>query len=329
MNHLFFRSFSLSFSFLLVALSTSSIIAQQVGSPLDSAKVDVATEGKAVADSNEIGTHGYAQSGDVRIHYVTSGEGPLLVMIHGFPDYWYTWRKQIPSLARSFQVVAIDQRGYNKSDKPVGVENYTVDKLVGDVVAVVKHFNREKAVIVGHDWGGMVAWSFAMSHPEMTDRLVILNLPHPNGLRRELANNPQQQANSQYARNFQKSDAASKLTAEGLASWVKDPAARSKYVAAFRRSSFEAMLNYYKANYPRQPYKEESLDLPKVKCPVLMFHGLKDEALLPAGLNDTWQWVEEDLTIITLPNADHFVQQDAADIVTRRMARWLQAEDDR
>ena len=197
----------------------------------------------------ELGEHGSAQSGDVKIHYVTAGDGPLLVMIHGFPDYWYTWRKQMPELAKSFKVVAIDQRGYNKSDQPEGIDNYKLEKLVDDVKAVIEHFDRDKAVVVGHDWGGMVAWMFAMTHPELTDRLIVLNLPHPNGLRRELANNPIQQKNSQYARDFQKPDAASKLTAEGLTFWVQDADARKKYVEAFRRSSFDAMLNYYKANF--------------------------------------------------------------------------------
>src|SRR5216683_2539753 len=139
---------------------------------------------------------GFADSSGVKIHYVTEGKGPLVVLIHGFPDYWYSWRDQIPALAKQFQVVAIDQRGYNQSDKPEKVEDYTVEKLVGDVAAVLKHFKQEKAVVVGHDWGGMVAWSFAMAHPEKTDRLIILNCPHPKGLMRELANNPQQQENS-------------------------------------------------------------------------------------------------------------------------------------
>jgi epoxide hydrolase 4 len=269
------------------------------------------------------GEHGFAQSGDVKIHYVTAGDGPLLVMIHGFPDYWYTWRKQMPELAKSFKVVAIDQRGYNRSDQPEGVQNYTIEKLVGDVRAVIQHFDRRKAVVVGHDWGGMVAWLFAMAHPEMTDRLIILNAPHPNGFLRELTNNRDQQEMSQYARDFQKADAASKLSAEGLTFWVQDKTARLKYVEAFRRSSFEAMLNYYKANCPREPYDDEPSTLPKVKCSVLMIHGLKDSALHASGLNHTWEWVEKDLTIVTLPNADHFVQQDADEEVTRRMASWL------
>jgi pimeloyl-ACP methyl ester carboxylesterase len=273
--------------------------------------------------TEDLGTEGYTESGDVKIHYVTKGEGPLVVLIHGFPDFWYSWRKQIPALAEHFQVVAIDQRGFNLSGQPEGVENYSMDKLVGDIDAVVKHFKKDKAIIVGHDWGGMVAWSYAMQHPETTEKLVILNLPHPNGLMRELINNPEQQKNSQYARNFQQPDAAKKIMPGMLAFWVKDTEARKKYVEAFNRSSMEGMLNYYKANYPKEPYTAPELELPPVKCPVLMFHGLKDKALLPGALNDTWNWLEEDLTLVTIPDADHFVQQDAADKVTKTMVWWL------
>jgi len=282
----------------------------------------VLADGPAPTEA-ESGTSGFAQSGEVKIHYVTRGQGPLVVLIHGFPDYWYTWRRQMPALSESFQVVAMDQRGFNRSDQPEGVEQYSMEKLVGDVRAVIRHFGQDKAVVVGHDWGGAVAWSFAMTHPEMTDRLVILNLPHPNGLQRELATNPEQQRNSAYARNFQKPGAASQLTAEGLARWVTDPAARTNYVEAFQRSSFEGMLNFYKANYPREPYTLPVSEGPKVKCPVLMIHGLNDRALLPGALNDTWKWLEKDLTLVTVPGADHWVQQDAADLVTRTMVAWL------
>ena len=162
-----------------------------------------------------------------------SGTGPLVVMIHGFPDYWYTWRAQMEGLADRFQVVAIDQRGYNLSDKPAGVENYDVRLLVGDVMAVIKHLGQQKAIIVGHDWGGVVAWQLAINAPQVVERLIILNLPHPRGLSRELAHNPEQQKNSAYARRFQTEGAEKTLTAEGLAGWVKDPEAKKKYVEAF------------------------------------------------------------------------------------------------
>src|SRR5439155_14996439 len=128
---------------------------------------------------------GYAESeGGVKIHYATLGEGPLVLMIHGFPDFWYSWRVQMAALSDRFQVVAIDQRGYNLSDKPKGVENYDMRLLVADVAAVIRHLGRDKATIVGHDWGGVVAWTFAMTQPQMAENLIILNLPHPNGLAR-------------------------------------------------------------------------------------------------------------------------------------------------
>jgi epoxide hydrolase 4 len=267
--------------------------------------------------------HGYATNNGVKIHYATLGQGPLVVMIHGFPDYWYTWRHQMTALAPTHQVVAIDQRGYNLSDKPKGVENYRLEVLASDVMAVIKQLGREKAIIVGHDWGGAVAWTFALDQPDMTEKLIILNLPHFRGLTRELAHNPKQQQNSEYARRFQEPAAYKKLTAEKLAEWVTDPEARAKYVEAFRRSDFEAMLNYYKCNYPKAPYTEDASPLVKVKCPVLMIHGLDDWALLPGALNGTWDWLEKDLTLVTIPGAGHFVQQDATDLVNRTMKMWL------
>src|SRR5262249_9585968 len=154
-----------------------------------------------------------------------------------------------------------------------------------------------------------IAWAFAMRHPEQTERLIILNLPHPRGLMRELANNPQQRKNSQYARDFQKADAAAKLKPELLVFWVKEPDARKKYLEALGRSSLESMLNYYKANYPREPYKDDQ-EFPPVKCPVLMIHGLQDPYLLPGALNETWKWIEKDLTLVTVPKAGHFVHRD-------------------
>jgi pimeloyl-ACP methyl ester carboxylesterase len=287
------------------------------------ASMAAATAAAGPASPADLGKDGYVDSNGVKIHYVTAGTGPLCVMIHGFPDFWYTWREQMPELAKHFQVVAIDQRGYNLSDKPEGVDNYRLEKLVADIDAVVDHFKAKKAIIVGHDWGGMVAWTYTMQHPDKVDRLVILNLPHPRGLMRELANNPDQQKASAYARAFQKPDAASKVMPAALAFWVTDPAARPTYVEAFKRSSMEGMLNYYKANYPRPPYKALPIELPKVKCPVLMIHGLKDVALLPDALNGTWDWIDNELTLVTIPKAGHFVQQDAAPVVTRTMVRWL------
>jgi pimeloyl-ACP methyl ester carboxylesterase len=270
----------------------------------------------------DLGTSGFVDSGGVKLHYVAAGDGPLLVLLHGFPDYHYTWRDQMPALSKHFQVVAVDLRGYNKSDQPDGVDNYKIDKLVADVAAVLDHFRQKKMVLVGHDWGGFIAWAFATAHPDKVDRLVVLNLPHPNGLMRELAGNPEQQKTSQYARNFQKPEAAKQIKPEMLVTWVKEPEARKEYLEAMKRSSVEGMLNYYKANYPREPY-QAGAPLPPVKCPVLLIHGLDDPYLLPGALNDTWKWVEKDLTLVTVPGAGHFVHRDKPAFVTRKMVGWL------
>ncbi len=266
--------------------------------------------------------HGYADSNGVKIHYASLGQGPLVVMIHGFPDYWYTWRDQMEALSDKFQCVAIDQRGYNLSDKPKGVENYDMRLLVGDVLAVIKANGADKAVVVGHDWGGAVAWQLALNVPQAVDRLIILNLPHPKGLNRELVHNPQQQKNSQYARNFQKPDAVENFKIEQW-NWVKDPGARVKWLEAMKRSDVEAMLNYYKRNYPREPYTEDPNPPAKTQMPVLMIHGLGDTALLSGALNNTWDWMGKDLTLVTIPNSGHFVQQDASELVSKTMRAWL------
>jgi pimeloyl-ACP methyl ester carboxylesterase len=296
-------------------------------SALVTATVAMATAGgsqtAAAGDVWDRVRHGYVDNNGVKIHYATLGEGPLVVMVHGFPDFWYSWRDQMAALSDGFQTVAIDQRGYNLSDKPRGKEQYDLAILASDVKAVVEHFDREKAVIVGHDWGGWVAWTFAMRYPELTDKLIICNLPHPRGLARELANNPEQQKNSAYARRFQEPDAAKTLTAEGLARRVTDPIVKQRFLEAFGRSDFESMLNYYKQNYPYPPYREDASPLVTVKAPVLMIHGLNDTALLPGALNGTWEWVDNTLTLVTVPGVGHWVQNDASALVSSTMKAWL------
>ncbi len=286
----------------------------------------------AAAQAQDISTRvqdGYADSGGVRIHYVTLGDpraAPVL-MIHGFPDYWYAWRALMAGLARDHYVIAIDQRGYNLSDHPAGEQNYRLQTLVGDVAAVMKQAGLPKATVVGHDWGGVVAWQVAMDRPELVDRLVILNLPHVRGLRRELATNPQQVRSSAYARFFQQDDAWKKLSVAQLVDIAvpdkADTDTRDKYTQAMQRSSIEAMVDYYRQNYPREPYTPDSSPVTRVRAPVLVIHGLDDPYLLPGALDGTWQWVDNTLTIVTLPHVGHFVLRDAPDRVVPLVVDWL------
>ena len=275
-------------------------------------------------------SHGYADNNGVKIHYATTGTGPLVIMIHGFPDFWYSWRHQMEGLSENFQVVAMDQRGYNLSDQPEGEESYNMEYLVSDVAALIRHFGSDKATIVGHDWGGIVSWQFAFAQPEMVENLVILNLPHPNGLARELASNSDQQENSAYARRFIAGSATDPdilfggpMNSQSLSFWVSDPKAREKYVEAFDNSSFDAMLAYYKQNYPRVSEGNTPPPAPQLDVPLLVFHGLRDTALHSNGLNNTWDWNDRDTTIVSAPDANHFVQQDAADLVTTTLKWWL------
>jgi len=223
-------------------------------------------------------------------------------------------------LSGKYRVAAMDLRGYNLSDQPEGADNYAMPLLVRDAVAVIRDAGRERAVVMGHDCGGAVAWNVAMFAPERVERLVIVNLPHPRALARELAANPEQRRNSEYARGFQQPGAHLSLTVDKLLEW--SPAdARERYREAFGRSSFEAMLNYYRRNYPREPYAEP--DLPSVRARVLQFHGLKDKALLPDALNGTWQWVDAAWTLITLPGAGHWAHWDEPATVTKATMTWL------
>lgn len=285
-------------------------------------------------DISRLVEHHYAVNDSVKIHYVTMGSGPLIVMLHGFPDFWYTWRKQMKVLAESYKLAAVDLRGYNKSGKPEGVDNYSMRYLIRDVLAVIKSSGYKKAILVGHDWGGAIAWQVAMNVPQVINGLIILGTPHPRGLFREINTNTKQKHNSSYARDFQKDGAHENLTPESLSNWVADATAKPFYLEAFRNSDIEAMLNYYKASFPKQKKDSGSTDKRKsnrnsikfVKCPTLAIFGMNDSTLLPAGWSGTWDWIDNTLTLISVPDAGHFVQHDAPNLVTKSIQSWLKVQ---
>lgn len=268
----------------------------------------------------------YATSADgTRIHYRASGAGPLVVLIHGFPDFSGSWTYLTPTLNDAYRVVALDTRGYNLSDKPEGVANYAMPKLVADVEAVIASEGRAKATVVGHDWGAAIAWNYAFAHMDRLDNLIILSVPHPAHFSRQLSNSP---ASSDYARNFQKEGSENTLTTEGLATFVagRDTTLKPQYVEAFNRSSFAAMMNYYRANYPVGNNTLSAIlpaTYPKIAVPLLVIHGMKDTALLSTGHNDTWDQAAQDTTLLMIPTAGHFVQHDAADLVNKSIRSWL------
>ena len=302
-----FRAFAIGS--LVLALSLSGAAA--------SARKPVAVQDKFVAGA-----------GGVKIHYLASGKGPLVVLIHGYPDYSGSWARLTPALNDAYRVVALDTRGYNLSDHPDGVENYEMPKLVADVDAVIAAEGYRTATVLGHDWGGSIAWMYAFTHPDKLDNLIVLSTPHPILFMQQMQTNPAQQASSQYARNFQKEGSEATMTAEGLARRIQDPAEHARYLEAFKRSSFSAMMNYYRANYPRtvgpgakRPFVPDNP--PQIPVPLLIIHGMKDTALLADGHAGTWNKASQDTTIMMIPNAGHFVQNDAAELVNGTIRSWL------
>ncbi len=272
--------------------------------------------------------HRYVTHDDVRLHYVAAGAGPLVVLIHGFPDFWRTWTGLIEQLRENYRVVALDCRGYNLSDQPEGIEHYTLELLAGDVAALIAAEGAESATIVGHDWGAAIAWRFALQYPRQTDGLVVLSVPHPVLFAQQLASNPRQQAASQYARDFQLPDSEQRLTAEGLAGWVKSPTERELYLEAFKRSSLSAMMNYYRANYPSRPPTESAAGnagrpSAQIDAPVLIIHGVQDTALMAEGHDGSWRHTAQDSTLLMIPSAGHFVQHDAPQLVLGTIRQWI------
>src|ERR1700680_3565464 len=162
-------------------------------------------------------THHDARINGIRLHYAAAGDGPLILFLHGFPEFWYAWKDQLAEFQRDFTVVAPDLRGYNLSDKPQEVEQYHMRYLVEDVRQLIEYLGAKTCTLVGHDWGGSVAWAFALAYPELLDRLIIINAPHPYIFQRELRENPAQQRASRYMVAFQSPQAEQMVAANNYA----------------------------------------------------------------------------------------------------------------
>ena len=274
--------------------------------------------------------HHQTDNDGVSLHYVTLGEGPVVLFVHGFPDFWYSWREQMAALSGDFKTVAMDTRANNKSGKPDGVENYTMPHLLADVGAVIKDLGVDSVTLVGHDWGGAISWQFAMHYPQLVNKLVILNLTHPRGYSTVRRNaTAKQKANTEYITRFQTPGFEDNLTPEvltGISAGSVSAEVRERYVAAFSRSSVKGMLDYYRAAFSSLDVEAgEGEEMPALAMPVLQFHGLKDTAVDKDGLRDTWNWINEDYTLVTIPSSNHWVQREAAEMVSTTMLWWLKS----
>ncbi|HVG46023.1 MAG TPA: alpha/beta hydrolase [Longimicrobium sp.] len=286
-------------------------------------------------------THHEGVVNNVRLHWVEQGAGPLVVLLHGFPEFWWGWHRQIPALAAAgFRVVAPDLRGYNLSEKPKGAGSYRVSILAQDVASLIHHLGEERAHVAGHDWGGVVAWRLALAHPERVDRLIVLNAPHPAVFNRELKR-PRQFLRSWYAMFFQLPllpeavfRANDYATLERI--FRKSPArpgafsdddVRRYKEAMARPGALTAMLAYYRT-FARTLGSSGGSGGREAKRtvtrPTLVIWGERDTALNPHNLDGLEEYVP-DLRIERLP-ASHWVLADEPERVSERMIRFLRGE---
>jgi epoxide hydrolase 4 len=280
----------------------------------------------------------YADVNNVRVHYVEQGQGPLILFLHGFPEFWYSWNKFLPEFAADHHAVALDMRGYNLSSMPQAVEAYLAPVLVEDIRGLAEKLGSAKFTLVGHDWGGVVAWNFAYAHPDMLDKLVILNAPHPIIFARELRSNPEQQRASAYFNLFCTPAAEGVLGQNDFAlpqqvvfagNWATETD-RQNYLDCWRRG-LTGGLNYYRAAALSSVLSGEAprahqFTMPKTKLtvPTLVIWGEKDIALLTGNLEGLDQYVET-LQVHRIPQAGHFVQHEQPAEVIASMRRFLDA----
>jgi pimeloyl-ACP methyl ester carboxylesterase len=279
--------------------------------------------------------HRFADVNGVRLHFVSAGAGKLIVFLHGFPHFWYQWHPQLAEFSKDYHVVAPDMRGYNLSSKPPAVEQYQLEYLVEDVRALAAHLGHTKFVLVGHDWGGFVAWAFALAHPRVLDKLVILNAPHPVLFARELTENPAQQAASQYIRSYRSPGAAAMLSAnnyerlvtsvlaDGLqAGWLSE-ADRQAYLEAWSQpGALTGALNYYRAAPVMPPPAHHA----PIEVPTLLIWGLKDPYLLAGNLSGIGKLVPQ-VTVKLLPDASHWVNREKPMEVNTLIREFVQTKE--
>ena len=288
----------------------------------------------------------YAEVNGVRLHYVSAGKGPLIIFLHGFPEFWYEWKNQLAEFGKDHLAVAPDMRGYNLSAKPADVDQYQMKYLMEDVRAFAAHLGYQKFTLVAHDWGGAVAWVLASQHPEILDKLVIVNAPHPGVFARLLSGDPQQQQASQYMLMFRSPQAEAALSANqyallvgivlgpGLKNGVFTEDDKKAYIDAWSQpGALTGGLNYYRAAQvgPPQPgataaatpanFSADPASL-TVKVPTLVIWGEKDTALTTKNLDGLDQFVPN-LTIKRIPDGSHWVIHEKPDEVNGYIREFL------
>jgi pimeloyl-ACP methyl ester carboxylesterase len=278
----------------------------------------------------------FIETNGIKLHVMEAGpeDGPMILFLHGFPEFWWAWRKQLPYFAdKGYRVVAPDQRGYNLSDKPEGVAAYNIDKLAKDMIGLIDAYGQKQVYLVGHDWGASVSWWLALKYPDRFRKLVILNVPHPKIMAKNVFTNTAQMQRSWYIFFFQIPGAVDRLAAAGDYEWVLQlittsanpgtfsPAELEEYRKAFRQpGAFTAMVNWYRAMIQTQSEPPRSFD---VTVPMIFMWGEEDVAMLTEMADQSMRYCKQG-RLIKLPGVSHWIQHEAADKVNAQIAEFFE-----
>ncbi len=280
--------------------------------------------------------HGYARTNGIQLHYVTQGEGDLIILLHGFPEFWYSWRYQIPVLAQRFRVVVPDMRGYNDSDKPD--TGYDLDTLTEDIRGLLDHFGARTASVVAHDWGGAIAWHWAQFFPDQIRKLAVLNSPHPACFRREFLSNLDQLGRSWYMLFFQLPYLPEWFLQWNLSEWVhrifRDTSIRKSAFTNQDLKIYQAALSKPKVltsaiNYYRQLFNLSTLQslflepMRQIMAPTLLIWGEEDFALTKDLTDNMDSFFANGIRKEYIPDCGHWAQQEAPQTVNRLLLDFL------
>ena len=271
-----------------------------------------------------------------------TGHGPLVIMMHGFPECWYSWRHQMRGLSDSYDCVALEMRGYGETDAPAGKQNYTIEKLVGDAADVIEALGHQRATVIGHDWGGAIAWATALMRPDVVERLIVMNCPHPERMSYALRHNPRQMLRSWYMLFFQiprlpewilrrrNYDAVARALRDGtIQKNVFTDADIDYFRAAFRNPySITAAINYYRAalrsTFIARPGTNDWASR-KISAPTLLIWGEQDFALGKELTYEMQGLFTGPFEIKYIPDSGHWVQQEKPDLVNQYVRDFLSA----
>lgn len=276
--------------------------------------------------------HFFVDTNNIRLHCVTQGQGELVILLHGFPEFWYSWRYQIPALARHFKVVVPDLRGYNDSDKPA--HGYDLDTLAADIQGLIERLGYVKAHIVGHDWGGAIAWHLAQKFPKSLDRLAILNAAHPQKLIQELTGNVDQLRRSWYILAFQIPGIPEWLIQQNLGEFVRGvfqgqairKSAFTKEITQIYQAALEkpgalvAAINHYRQFLlPQNWLKNFSYQAPPITSPTLILWGKEDSFLSQKLTDGLDRLIAAPFWLKLIPDCGHWIQQEVPQTVNREL----------